>query len=262
MGMTKKPIEIYCITNTVTGKRYVGQTCTGVRNRWNKHAWLALTKNVNTRFYESIRKHGKSAFKTSVLQSCDSLEEANQAEKRWVAELMTTNQSFGYNMTEGGDQQQAGWIMGAEAREKIAASKRGKPLTARTVKTDEAHQPIVEAFKRLNARELVAQELGVSRGHVTKVLLRWKRLHDPDLKVGPEHHGNAVGQALIRRADIANSKIFEMFDSGHSRGEIAHELDVSYGHVKMVINRRKRRNFYPPIQPKQSSVSLDDLLEP
>lgn len=88
--------RIYCITNLINGKQYVGQTIKKISYRFNEHA------RANSPLGEDIRKYGRENFKVDELEKCYSYEELNAAEKKWIKEL-DCKEPKGYNRTDGGD---------------------------------------------------------------------------------------------------------------------------------------------------------------
>jgi len=106
--------QIYLITNTVTGKKYVGQTMThrknkekyrpyGYEQRFKTHMSDALcnTKKHQCRYLNnSIRKDGKEAFTITLITQCD-LDEADALEQHYIKEYGTLYPN-GYNLTKGG----------------------------------------------------------------------------------------------------------------------------------------------------------------
>lgn len=90
---------IYCITNKIDGKVYVGLT-TDLRSRLCKH-FSEARNNRGYRLHEAIREYGEDNFETSVLCYCASLEEALEREMEYV-NLFDSNFN-GYNSTLGGN---------------------------------------------------------------------------------------------------------------------------------------------------------------
>lgn len=135
------PFVIYCCTNRVNGKRYVGQTRQTQATRWAQHVSDAL-RGVDTRFYRAIRKYGREGFVREVLESVASLEAANEAEQKWIRFFQSTDPQFGYNLDEGGNvrgvspetrakqsEAQKKRFSQPGAKEKLAASTRGRSLS-------------------------------------------------------------------------------------------------------------------------------------
>lgn len=58
---------IYCYTNTITGKKYIGQTINPEQRKRN-HLYEATMKNSDYYFHRSIRKHGWDNFVYEVLE--------------------------------------------------------------------------------------------------------------------------------------------------------------------------------------------------
>lgn len=93
--------EIYCVTCLENGKKYVGQTSIGRTERWNQHRYQAKY-DPHTYFYRSLMSRGFEVWELSLLEEVETLEQANEAEDRWIKELKTLNEDFGYNTKEGG----------------------------------------------------------------------------------------------------------------------------------------------------------------
>ena len=54
--------EIYIATNTVTGRRYVGQTKYHTSYRWNQHLQESRLGKSQSYLHRAIRKYGEDAF--------------------------------------------------------------------------------------------------------------------------------------------------------------------------------------------------------
>jgi group I intron endonuclease len=95
---------IYCHTNRVNGKRYVGQTMYSMEKRWTDHVSAAKTsKNGSRVFARAILKYGAEAFDHQVLEVVSTQEAANAAEPKWISQL-TCQVPNGYNLKSGGEQ--------------------------------------------------------------------------------------------------------------------------------------------------------------
>lgn len=94
---------IYAIENTISGKKYVGQTITSLNHRFRRgHLSKARTGRISSPLHATIRKYGENNFKAFILEECSSREELNEREKYWIKELKTLV-PVGYNLLEGGD---------------------------------------------------------------------------------------------------------------------------------------------------------------
>lgn len=93
--------EIYMLTNSVTGLRYIGQTIRGIEKRWKAHVYSAITEKKNCRkIEEAIRKDGVNSFTREVLLICN-IGDLNYYEKLFIDRYNTLN-PLGYNMMTGG----------------------------------------------------------------------------------------------------------------------------------------------------------------
>ena len=94
---------IYCATNVVNAKKYVGKTVQTLEERWDAHTKFAHTdRGWDIYFCRAIRKYGPGSFVLSVLETVPD-DELNKAERKWIKELNTSDHSVGYNSTEGGE---------------------------------------------------------------------------------------------------------------------------------------------------------------
>lgn len=124
---------VYCITNTINGKRYVGVSMDPDR-RWKQHQERANGKvGKRRRVHHAIIKYGLSAFKFEVILCSSTWESALAAETLIIAAYGTIEADFGYNLTEGGEGV-LGLVHSAETRAKLSAIfkgvKKGPPSSA------------------------------------------------------------------------------------------------------------------------------------
>ena len=116
-----------------SGKVYVGLT-----GRKPLHRWGQGGRNYRTQpFYYAIRKHGWDSIEHIILAEVESLDEARELEKHYIALYDATNPEHGYNFCTGGECNDArrGYVPTEEercrARERFLGARNpnfGKPL--------------------------------------------------------------------------------------------------------------------------------------
>lgn len=90
---------VYCHTNKINGKRYVGITKQKPERRWsNGHGYEG-----NLHFKNAIDKYGWEEFFHEILFTGLNKEEAQQKEIELIAKWDLTNRDKGYNVALGGD---------------------------------------------------------------------------------------------------------------------------------------------------------------
>lgn len=85
---------IYCHTNTITGKKYIGQT-----HNYKKRCVPSNYKGC-VKFYHAIQKYGWENFTHEILEDKLTLEEANKKEEYYIKFYNTIED--GYNLKSGG----------------------------------------------------------------------------------------------------------------------------------------------------------------
>jgi group I intron endonuclease len=121
---------IYVVTNTITGKRYVGQTRLNIQRRWKAHVNAAATgRSGSTALSRAIVKYGVRAFDVRVaveLAVGAAQADLDSAERRLIAELGTMVPA-GYNLRAGGNGSGA---LHPDTRARMSAARMGKPMSA------------------------------------------------------------------------------------------------------------------------------------
>lgn len=92
---------IYCITNLMNGKKYVGKTTYSITKRFQEHCKDCEKERCEKRpLYDAMNKYGISNFIVEELLQCDN-EELDSYEILYISKLDTCKN--GYNATKGGD---------------------------------------------------------------------------------------------------------------------------------------------------------------
>lgn len=91
---------IYCFTNKLNGKKYIGQTI-NFNKRLSEHKYRSGKDNLP--FHNAINKYGIENFEITILvENIETQEELNDYEKLFIKKFNTGNKNFGYNVAEGG----------------------------------------------------------------------------------------------------------------------------------------------------------------
>ena len=139
--INSKPFGIiYCVTNKVNGKRYIGQTTMPLYKRWHAH------KRADGRCLSlsaAIKKYGAECFEVVEIDRAYSREELDAKEVAHIAAANSLDPAFGYNLRPGGmcatfspetralmSARKAGGALTAEHKAKIAAASAGVPKSA------------------------------------------------------------------------------------------------------------------------------------
>lgn len=114
---------IYCATNKVNNKKYVGQTINSLEERIKGHLTFArLNKDGCRLFWRAIRKYGSESFEWSVLFETENIDELNYMESYYIKKYDTTNPLNGYNLKGGGHNP----FLTDEVKKRIGESQKGK----------------------------------------------------------------------------------------------------------------------------------------
>ena len=128
---------VYCHTNKINEKKYIGITSQKPERRWNNGEGY----RNNEYFYRAIKKYGWHNFMHEILYTNLSRDEAEKLEVNLIAEYETRFNNKGYNIESGGNTKKdipletrkkiserlKGHECSDETKRKISLSKRGKP---------------------------------------------------------------------------------------------------------------------------------------
>jgi group I intron endonuclease len=87
---------IYLITNSLSGKIYIGKK---KGKPEDTESYYGSGRIITA----AIKKYGKENFTKKILELCTSIEDQNIKEIKWISELKSTDILLGYNISKGGD---------------------------------------------------------------------------------------------------------------------------------------------------------------
>lgn len=128
---------LYCHTNKVNGKKYFGITGMDPRRRWMNGIGYKSSRHFNF----AIEKYGWDSFEHEIIADGLTKEEACQMEQEYIARFKTTDDRYGYNMSEGGQGGRLGTTQSEETRKLISQANVGR------VFSQETRQKLSEAAK-------------------------------------------------------------------------------------------------------------------
>lgn len=103
-----KKYYIYLTTNLINNKKYIGQHYGKLDDNY--------IGSGNT-FKKAVEKYGKENFKKEILEVCNSYEEMNYAERKWIEYYNAVESDEFYNIAQGGFNSNPCEGLSAEARE-------------------------------------------------------------------------------------------------------------------------------------------------
>lgn len=250
-----------CVCHPGDGVRYVGQTSTGVRQRWYHHKYSA---NHDKPYPVSrwIRKHGVDNIEIDILEVLDTTDDLDLVEERWISRLGTSNAAEGgLNLLPGGKS-----IRGYKHPPEVIARRPKRVLSeetlARLSKISSTHtgdratnkklsvSAATEIKKRLWAGDTpadIARDYGVSAQSVYDILNDERWLEAP-WPIGPRRpiRDTRFRPGIVpKNAKLDASKVRDIRNkhaSGISTRDIAMEYGVTTTNVLMIVKRKTWKN--------------------
>ena len=220
---------IYCYTNTVNQKKYVGQTNSWITRQY-QHKWCAKHEKFDSIALEgAIVKYGMDNFTTEILEEVESIEEANLREQFWIMEKNSHVSQHGYNIDWGGKNR----IVSEETKAKASA----------TMKKYWATHDAPFKGKHLSEEH----RRNISIGSIGKAGVNLGKTFDEEWckKISRSQEGSV--RLSTRRFDEATEKkICELYLSGRSQSSLGKEFNCYISLIMSILNRLgiKRRESY------------------
>jgi DNA-directed RNA polymerase specialized sigma subunit len=206
---------IYKITDTESGKSYIGKTVRTVEERFEEH-------KKNHYLFKSIYKKDQYRLAIEVVDQASTEEELNLLEKRYIKEFNTIAPK-GFNLCEGGNG-------GDNSKNIDYRNRKSRTYVPCVILSEEEEQAIINYYteddtlsfksigEKLNISEYLVRRTVDSRNIPRR---RWKRKE---------------GNRLIKFSFDEVALIKKMYSEGKTQTAIGKEFGVTQGVIKRVLN--------------------------
>lgn len=117
---------IYSITNTISGRKYVGSSV-NIKQRWVTHRRSLINgRHENSRLQAAFKKYGIEAFVFAVIEVVPDLSTMLEREQYWLDELAVAKHGYNISPTAGN---RTGVKMSDESRAKMSSKAKGRIIT-------------------------------------------------------------------------------------------------------------------------------------
>lgn len=253
---------VYCITNKVNGKIYIGETIKTLKERLRTHYYASNAKHYKKSrmpILLAIRKYGIDNFEIEPIQYYDTEEEAKQSEIFWIAEMRRMDIP-NYNICDGGDGGKPIWTPKRKRQHSKRMSGIGNPMYGKPMK-DETKQKLSAVKKgRPGHKHDDAFKERMSK--------RLTGLGNPMAKITPEMREQI--QQLYLQGEKSQREVAEQFGiSRESVWQVCRDLNrenvlSKSTRIRITAAMAKRRTFSPELELeitrlRQSGVSSAEL---
>ena len=215
--------KIYKITNVVNGKIYIGCTIHSLKRRFSEHLYRCEKSDINTKFYNSIRKYGIENFKIELIEECE-LSVIYETEKKYVILYDTYNN--GLNSTLGGEGC-LGYSHSPEIRKKISE----------IIKDGRSHKG--KTYEDIYGDDCNEQKNNRS----SKVKDYWENVSEEDRKIRMENFKNGINNKRKFSKELM-TLIKNKLDSGVKVKDVIKEFpNISEGYLYSLKNNRRGKTL-------------------
>jgi predicted GIY-YIG superfamily endonuclease len=180
---------VYCFTNKVNGKVYIGKT-KNMKKRINNH------KNANGEcpfFHSAIKKYGFDNFELNIIGEYLTEDEALRTEIHYIKQHQSNIRKHGYNLTSGGEGM-SGYKHSPETIAKLSQSLKGRTVVNKGVPMSEEQKVKVSNSKKGKKLKLSDEQRGLMserRKGVPSGMLGKIASDETRKKMSDAHKGNS-----------------------------------------------------------------------
>lgn len=264
--MMEKYGIIYKITNSITGKSYIGQTVRTLEQRLSSHK----TTRDGRYLSNSIQKHGFHNFTAEILYIAFDKEELNNSEIYFIA-LYNTLYPNGYNYRLGGNQNgkcseelklkigkarkgiipNRSYEVSDSTRIKISKTLGGQNIIAVNISTNEvrkydsAHQTVIDGFNPSNVISICKNKRKQSQGWKFYYINDYYANQSGSLEIKEAKHAQRIGiePATVNYLDHFIDDITREYLSGVTLTELSKKYKVKLTRMSYFLDKTGLRRL-------------------
>lgn len=219
---------LYCHTNRINGKRYIGITSRKPERRWKGGSGYSK----QPLFYNAIKKYGWASFSHEVLFSGLTKEEAETKEIFYIALFRSADKRYGYNNTRGG--------FGGrfEKKPKTIAKMQSNRLCRPVLKLDMSSGKPLERFPSLSAAAKSVGDTSMNIRACCSTEQRqmsargfcWAFEDEYDIS---KFKKPTTTKKQVAQIDVLTGEIVNLYESAHKAGSA---VNASSGNISKCCN--------------------------
>lgn len=232
-------VGIYLITNKVNNKKYIGQSI-NIERRYKEHLRSGQPekyahkgkRDINTPIHKAMQKYGITNFSITILEECLP-KELDEKEKYWISKYRSCEKTFGYNISEGGQDRVGG--KGENHSQAKLTQKEVDIIKTLLKKTNKNLNEILQIFPFISKSTL-------------SMINQGKAWHDDNesypLRILPTTY---LG-SLNSNAKFTEEQVMEM-RTLYSKGVTSKEIEKKYSHIaseftiKAILSGKSYKNL-------------------
>jgi len=221
---------IYCITNKITNKQYVGKTERDCKTRWREHQNSAFIYHIDVYLYRSMRKYGILNFEFKIIDMIEN-DLICDKEMYWISKLSTLAPK-GYNLTSGGEGK-CGYVVSEETRHKISIANKGKKKRPRRfpMTLEQRHRSSLSHTGKVMSEETIAK-MKESLSHAT-----WHFSDEARKKISETHKGKPISEE--QKLKIIRTLSHDVLMKDKNSDEVLHVFTGSVNACKWLQQNSK-----------------------
>jgi group I intron endonuclease len=217
--MRKKKCGIYMIKNLVNGTIYIGSSV-NIKKRWEDHKEL-LKKNKHPNHYlqNSYNKHGKGAFKFSIIEECG-IDKLIERDQYWVDWYRNNGKVYNIRLDFIGSNR--GVKCSEETKKKISETLKGKKVSketrekiSKTLKGRKLSEETKKKLSEITKRKNIGKNKKIKENKKSIGFYGKKHSEESKRKMSESHKGKKLSEET--KSKISNLRKGIKFSEEHRK---------------------------------------------